>query len=220
VTTNGNVTELSAWAGLATSHVSDALDRFGIAGQAMGIMPLDRGFRLLGRAYTVRYVPCGQNGGSVGDYIEDVPPGSIVVLDNAGRMDSTVWGEILTITANHLGVAGTVIDGICRDTDESIARSYPIFARGRWMRTGKDRVCVAEYRGPISVGDVHVEQEDLLIGDADGVVVVPAHRVSEILDAATEIHDRESLITDSVLSGNTLRAAREEFGYHQLQARI
>jgi 4-hydroxy-4-methyl-2-oxoglutarate aldolase len=81
-------------------------------------------------------------------------------------------------------------------------------------------VCVAEYRGPISVGDVHVEQEDLLIGDADGVVVVPAHRVSEILDAATEIHDRESLITDSVLSGNTLRAAREEFGYHQLQARI
>jgi 4-hydroxy-4-methyl-2-oxoglutarate aldolase len=70
---------------LTTSGHSDALDRLGIAGQAMGIAPLDRTFRLAGRAWTLRYGPVGEDRGIVGDYIDDLGPGDVVVLDNQGR---------------------------------------------------------------------------------------------------------------------------------------
>ena len=73
------------------------MDRLGIPGQALGMAPLDVRFRLAGRAYTIRYRPIGAvEKGTVGDYIDDVPPGEVVVLDNAGRLDCTVWGDILT----------------------------------------------------------------------------------------------------------------------------
>ncbi|HVW31755.1 MAG TPA: RraA family protein, partial [Acidimicrobiia bacterium] len=127
---------------VSCSDVSDALDRLGLAGQCLGIGPLDPSFRLVGRAFTVRYGPVGHDGGSVGDYIDDVVDGEVVVLDNGGRVDATVWGDILTSVAHARGVAGTVIDGVCRDVDRSVELRYPVFARGNWMRTGKDRVRV------------------------------------------------------------------------------
>jgi 4-hydroxy-4-methyl-2-oxoglutarate aldolase len=70
------------WQGLDTGAVSDALDRAGIAGQIPAITSLARSFRILGPAFTVRYGPAGQDGGTVGDYIDDVPAGAVVVLDN------------------------------------------------------------------------------------------------------------------------------------------
>src|SRR5215475_3474199 len=84
---------------LSTPTVSDALDRLGIPGQAFGIKAIDETLRMCGRAYTLRYQPVGSAGGTVGDYIDDVPAGSVLVLDNAGRLDATVWGDILTLMA-------------------------------------------------------------------------------------------------------------------------
>src|SRR5579883_684106 len=127
---------------LSTTDLSDALDRLGIAGQCMGIMPLVRTFQLVGRAFTVHYVPVGVERGSVGDYIDDLGPDDVVVLDNAGRLDATVWGDLLTSTAARRQVGGTVIDGVCRDVDRALELDYPIYSRGNWMRTGKDRVRV------------------------------------------------------------------------------
>ena len=86
---------------LDTSALSDALDRLAVDGQALGITPLDRGFRTVGRAFTVRMLPRGLSAKSVGDYIDDVPAGSIVVIDNGGRLDATVWGDILTTVAHR-----------------------------------------------------------------------------------------------------------------------
>ena len=87
---------------LDTTAISDALDRLGIAGQCLGIKPLDHGFRLIGRAFTVLYGPAGTPPGTVGDYIDDVAPGSVVVLDNGGRENATLWGDILrTIAASR-----------------------------------------------------------------------------------------------------------------------
>ena len=111
-------------------------------------MGLDRSFRLVGRAWTLRYGTVGEDPGSVGDYIDDLGPGQVVVLDNQGRRDATVWGDLLTTVAAGRRVAGTVIDGVCRDVDRSIELGYPIFSRGNWMRTGKDRVRVEEIGGP------------------------------------------------------------------------
>src|ERR1700761_3972453 len=95
---------------LSCTELSDALDRLGIAGQCALIMPLDRSFRLVGRAWTLRYGPVGQESGTVGDYIDDLGPGHVVVLDNAGRLDATVWGDLLTVTASRRKIAGTVSD--------------------------------------------------------------------------------------------------------------
>ena len=206
---------------LPTATISDALDRLGIVGQCLGIAPLAPRFRLAGRAFTLRYRPTGiVERGNVGDYIDDVPVGDIVVLDNAGRLDCTVWGDILTAVAHRRGVGGTVIHGVCRDVTRALDLEYPIFSRGRYMRTGKDRVEVESTGAPVSLGDVQVRPGDILIGDADGVVVIPHARDSEVLDVARQIEDAEQAIERETAKGIRLDEARRTFRYHQLQTRV
>jgi len=203
---------------LPTATISDALDRLGIVGQCLGIAPLDPSFRLCGRAFTLRYRPTGLvERGNVGDYIDDVPPGGIVVLDNAGRLDCTVWGDILTAVSHRRGVGGTVIHGVCRDVSRALDLGYPIFSRGRYMRTGKDRVEVESQGAPISLGEVQVRANDILVGDADGILVIPAVRDSEVFDVAREIEEAEQAIERETAKGTRLDEARRVFRYHQLQ---
>jgi regulator of RNase E activity RraA len=211
--------QLAQLAQLATSAVSDALDRLGIAGQCVGIMPLDRSFRLAGRAWTLRYGPTGPEPGTVGDYIDDLGPRQVVVLDNQSRLDATVWGDLLTTTASARGVAGTVIDGVCRDVGRSLELSYPIFSRGNWMRTGKDRVRVEETSGPVSIGGIRVEPGDLLLGDGDGLVTIPAASADQVIAVASEIERAEASIREAIAGGASLRDARAVVGYHTLQRR-
>jgi 4-hydroxy-4-methyl-2-oxoglutarate aldolase len=211
--------ELARLADLTASAVSDALDRLGIAGQCSGIMPLDRSFRLVGRAWTLRYGPAGHEPGSVGDYIDELGPGQVVVLDNQSRLDVTVWGDLLTTTASARGVAGTVIDGVCRDIGRSLELAYPIFSRGHWMRTGKDRVRVEQTGEPVAIGGVRVEPDDLLLGDADGLVAIPAARADEVIAAALEIERAEDAIREAIARGASLSEARAAVGYHTLQRR-
>ena len=125
---------------LDTATLSDALDKLGINGQCYRIKPRGTAFRMAGRAWTLLYGPAGNPAGTVGDYIDDVPPGSVIVLDNGGRDNATVWGDILTEIAHRRGIAGTVIDGICRDVALCLELGYPVFSVDHWMRTGKDRV--------------------------------------------------------------------------------
>ncbi|MFF3573959.1 RraA family protein [Nocardia jiangxiensis] len=203
----------------STPTISDALDRLGIAGQVEGVYPAARGPRLAGRAFTVLYQPIDVDGGTVGDYIDDVPPGDVVVLDNGGRLDVTVWGDILTMVAQRRGLGGTAINGVCRDTDRALDLGYPLFSRSRWMRTGKDRVKVAGRQVPVVLGTVRVRPGDVLIGDNDGLVVVPAEREQEVLDIAMEIETVEEAIRREVELGTPLRQVRERLGYHALQTR-
>ena len=202
-----------------TSTVSDALDKLGIPGQCLGIKPLDAKFRLAGPAFTIRYVPCGTRGGNVGDYIDDALAGAVFVLDNQGRMDATVWGDILTIVASRKGMLGTVIDGVCRDAPRSIELKYPIFARGSHMRTGKDRVAVDAMHCSVSIGGVRVDPGDFMLGDWDGVIVIPKERLEEVAAVASQIEAAEDRIRAAVERGERLDAARRLQGYHQLQTK-
>lgn len=204
---------------LDTPALSDAMDRLGIGGQCLNIKPLDHRFRLAGRAFTILYGPSGKPSGTVGDYIDDVEPGGIVVLDNGGRENATVWGDILTWVAHERKVGGTVIDGACRDTALCRELNYPIYSRSYSMRTGKDRVQVEAMGGVVNIGDARCAAGDLLRGDADGVLVIPREHENEILDVAEEIDKTEEHIRNSVRSGLSLRQAREKFGYHSLQTR-
>jgi 4-hydroxy-4-methyl-2-oxoglutarate aldolase len=201
-----------------TATVSDALDRLGIRGQCLGIRPVAPEMRLLGHARTIRMVPTGETRGTVGDYIDDIEPGEVVVIDNDGVLDATVWGDILTLVAQSTGVGGTVIDGVCRDSWRARELNYPLYSRGTYMRTGKDRVRVDAYDATVSIGGVAVEPGDLLVGDADGVVVVPQAREREVLALADSIEKAEDAIRTAVESGSRLDDARRRHGYHALQA--
>ena len=203
----------------STATVSDALDRLGLDGSMLGIGPLFDGARLAGPAFTVRYTTAGRPAGTVGDYLDDVAPGSVVVLDNGGRTDCTVWGDILTAMAHHRGVAGTVIDGVCRDVHRALDLRYPVYSRGRFMRTGKDRVEVSDVGRPVSVGGVNVSPGDLLLGDSDGTVRVPRALVEEVLEVCAAIAVNEERIVAEVLQGSSLADARRRHGYHELQRR-
>ncbi|HEY4359756.1 MAG TPA: RraA family protein [Bryobacteraceae bacterium] len=204
---------------LDTTALSDAMDRLGIAGQCLGIKPLNPNFRLTGRAFTLLYGPSATPSGTVGDYIDDVEPGGVVVLDNGGRENATVWGDILTMVSHSKGIAGTVIDGACRDVALSLELGYPIFSRSYSMRTGKDRVQVEAVNGTVNIGDARVNAGDILRGDADGVVVLPKEHESAILNAAEEIDAVEQRIREAVRGGLSLREARVQHGYHHLQSR-
>jgi len=193
------------------------MDRLGIAGQVFGIRPLDRKFRIAGRAYTVRTIPTAVAGASVGDYIDEVPAGSVAVLDNAGRLDGTVWGDILTIMAHRKQLGGTVIHGVCRDYERSLELGYPIFSRGVYMRTGRGRVQADAIQVPVSLGDVRVEPGDMLVGDADGLVVIPQAREVEVLAVSAEIAAVEARIREEIEQGARLVDARKKHRYFQLQ---
>lgn len=203
-------------ANLETATLSDALDKLGIAGQCLGIKPLDQKQRLAGRAFTLFYAPTGP-GGTVGDFIDDVPPGAVVAIDNGGRADATVWGDILTLCAHRRGLGGTVIDGACRDTHLALDLGYPLYSRSYSMRTGKDRVQLEAVQTTINVGDARVSPGDILRGDSDGVIVIPRNREDEVLDTAEAIDAAEKRIRDAILAGSRLDEARKNQGYHKLQ---
>ncbi|WP_372604193.1 RraA family protein [Actibacterium sp.] len=202
---------------LDTATLSDALDKLRILGQCYKVAPRDHGFRMTGRAYTVLYGPASNPPGTVGDYLDQVQPGQVVVLDNGARDDATVWGDILTEMAHVKGVAGTVIDGICRDSALCIELGYPVFSRGAWMRTGKDRVQVEAEQVPVTIGGARVAPGDILRGDADGVVVIPQEHEAAVLDAAEAIAQAEVGIRKAVRAGMSITEARQRYGYHKLQ---
>ncbi len=202
-----------------TATLSDALDKLGIAGQCYRIKPRDVEFRMAGRAWTLLYGPAGSPPGTVGDYIDDVPPGSVIVLDNGGRDNATVWGDILTEIAYRRGIAGTLIDGVCRDTRLCRSLGYPIFSKDHWMRTGKDRVQVEATGVPVNIGDARVAPGDIVKGDCDGVIVIPKEHEDRVLDTAEAIEAAEDQIRSAVREGMRLDEARKQFKYHQLQTR-
>jgi len=211
---------VALFAGLDTPGVSDALDKLGLPGQCLGVMPLaNYDTVLVGPAYTVQYVSASTPPGTVGDFIDDVAPGDVVVIDNQGRTDCTVWGDIMTQYAGQRGIAATVIDGVCRDVTKALGDGYPIFSKGLFMRTGKDRVQVQAINQPVSIGTARVCARDIIVADANGVVVVPRERAREVAATARRIEAVEAQIRTQISQGRSLRQAREALGYHTLQSK-
>ncbi|WP_321869574.1 RraA family protein [Paraburkholderia tropica] len=211
---------VALFAGLDTPGVSDAMDKLGVHGQALGIMPLANYAKVVvGPAFTVKYVPASHPPGTVGDFIDDVAQGDVIVLDNDGRTDCTVWGDIMTQYAGLRGIAGTVIDGVCRDVNTALGVNYPLFTAGRFMRTGKDRVQVESVNATVGIGTARVASRDIVLADANGVVVVPRGRAREVAQIARQIEEVESRIREQIAQGKSLGDARAALGYHTLQTK-
>jgi regulator of RNase E activity RraA len=210
---------LARFAKLPSSAISDALDKLGIAGQVDGLRPMLGGARICGQAVTLRYLPVGIAGGNVGDYLHLAEAGDVICIDNRGRLDCTVWGNILTEAAKARGIAGTVIEGVNRDVGESRAYGYPIWSRASHSRTGKDRVALDAANVPIVLGHVRVDPGDVVCADDSCVVIVPQARAADVLAVAEAIEAKETLILDDIRAGVDLAEARRRHGYHSLQTK-
>jgi regulator of RNase E activity RraA len=205
---------------LPTAAVSDVLDRLGLPGSLLGIQRQTTGKGVAGRAFTVRYEPIDEDqGGTVGDFLDDVRPGDIVVIDNQGRVDCTVWGGIMSRVAAGRGIAGTVINGTCRDIATAEVAGYPVWAVSHFSRTGKDRVRCVAVQEPVTIDGVQISPGDYVLADTDGVLAIPSARVEEVVDLAEEIESVEDEIVAVALGGTPLAEARRQFGYHTLQTR-
>lgn len=212
--------QIAAYQQLDTSSITDAMDKLGIEGSLLSVQGVVPGTRLCGPAFTVHYIPCGLAKGTVGDFLDDVPEGYVIVIDNNGRTDCTVWGDIMSQVAKKKAVAGTVIDGVCRDVKIIHEIKYPVFSKGVYMRTGKDRVEVDYVNQPVAIAGLQVAPEDLIVADENGTVRVPYEMIDETLEIAQSIEKIERDIVKKVVSeGKTLKQARQETNYHHLQTK-
>lgn len=202
---------------LDVASVSDAMDKIGIPCGLLGIHAVVPGKHICGRAFTVHYVPNGVVKGNVGDFLDDVQPGQVVVIDNGGRLYCTVWGDIMTFVATRKGIAGTVIDGVCRDIPGIKENDYPIFTKSTYMVTGKDRVTVDYVNKPVAISGVQVCPNDIILADDTGAVCIPDAVAEKAADIAESIEKTEQAIIAEVKNGSTLKDARAKLGYHHLQ---
>ncbi|MFF4060664.1 isocitrate/isopropylmalate family dehydrogenase [Streptomyces sp. NPDC001668] len=203
-------------AALDTASVSDALDSLGIEGVLTGVAARVPGARTAGLAYTVTYRPVNTSDGgfrNAANYLDDVPAGSFVVVDNGGSTSCTNWGSLLTSVAQSRGVRGTAVYGSARDIAEIRAAGYPLFSTGATMVSGKNRVELAGTGREITAGAVTVRPGDVVVADDNGVLVVPAERAAEVADRAERVEGTESAIAEAVANGLRLDEARRQFGY-------
>ncbi len=208
---------IARFAKLPSSCISDACDKLAIPGQVDGLKPMLQGARICGQAVTLRYLPMGPAGGTVGDFLHLAQAGDVIVIDNRGRIDCTVWGNILTEAAKAKGIAGTVIEGVNRDVGESREYGYPIWSRANHSRTGKDRVALDATNVPVVLGHVRVDPGDVICADDSCVVCVPLSRAMDVLGIAESIDAKEELILRDIRAGVDLAEARKRHGYYALQ---
>jgi regulator of RNase E activity RraA len=209
----------AALRGLSTPTLSDALDALDIEGALQGLSRLveDPAVPLVaGPAFPVQFEAAAAGSGApAADYLDDAPPGCVVVLANAGRLDCTVWGGLLAFRARQLGLRGTVIDGCCRDVEEVRGLGYAVFARGCFMRSGKRRARMASAGQPVTIGHVVIQPEDVVCGDGSGALVIPRPCLHEVLREARRIQQVEAQILADLRAGCRLDEARRRHGYNR-----
>lgn len=204
---------------LDTCAVSDALDRLGLKGATIGVRPVWPCPRIVGRAITVKIKPAGlekprQHLGT--SAIETAKPGDVIVVDNAGRTDVSAWGGLLSLAAKLKGLSGVVVDGACRDVDDSREVGFPVYARAVVPVTARGRIMQQSVNEEIQFAGVQVHPGDLVIADGSGVVFIPRPREGEVITEAEAIAARESKMAEAVRSGRSVVEVMEGLGYESM----
>ncbi|STX39984.1 isocitrate/isopropylmalate family dehydrogenase [Legionella feeleii] len=201
-----------------SAEIADALDACGVEGAITNLKPLSPGVKLIGPAYTIKYLPYEQQPDAfkgAANYIDAVPAQSVIVIDNQGRNDCTTWGEILTQVALKKSINGTIVNGAVRDVKFIREASYPVFCSGYFMRSGKNRVYMADEQCPLNINGIAIKPGDIIFADDNGVLVIPAYLVTEIIEKAHNIKITEQRINAAVQRGVSLEQARKDYRYDQ-----
>jgi 4-hydroxy-4-methyl-2-oxoglutarate aldolase len=179
-----------------TTCISDAMD--GLNNFHPSIKPLKEAYKVAGRAFTVK-IPVGENL-SVLEAISKAKPGDILVVDAKGDQYRAVAGDFVLGMAQTLGIGGLVVDGVIRDIVGVKELNFPVFSRGTTV-AASGKTGVGEVNVPISCGGVPVIPGDIIVGDADGVVVIPQALEQEILLKSIEKMKKDE-IREASISGN------------------
>ena len=187
---------------LTTAHVADACLRAGVPVRTVSLRPVVPA-RVAGRVLPAQHV------GSVDIFLEafeSAVPGDVLVVDNGGRRDEACVGDLVALEAKAAGLAGLVVWGLHRDTVDIQAIGLPVYSLGA-MPTGplEMRTLTADALQTASVGEWTVTSDDVVVGDEDGVVFIPAARTDELLDLAESIRDTERRQAALINAGTSLR---------------
>ncbi|QOD43961.1 RraA family protein [Clavibacter zhangzhiyongii] len=190
-----DASSLARLAALPVANVGDSMDRLGVVDA--GIHAVWRGARVAGPAFTVE-VAGGDNAG-IHEALGRLRPGDVLVVNGHGLRDRALVGELIGERLRSAGCAGIVIDGALRDVDDLEEMGFPAFARAVTpagpYRNGPYRIQV-----PVAIGTVVVSPGDIVLGDSDGLAIVPAAEASAVADRAEAKHADESATRASIVA--------------------
>jgi 4-hydroxy-4-methyl-2-oxoglutarate aldolase len=165
------------------------------------ILPIDPHFRICGPALTVECA-LGDNL-TVHHALHLAQPGDVLIVGGSPNSDGALWGELMSISAQSKGLAGTIIDGPVRDPLEIRMLGYPVFCRHVNPRRATKET-YGNINVPVRIGTLSISPNDLVLADANGIASVPRNRVQEAVELASEILRKENKVKDEILSGRTI----------------
>jgi len=203
---------------LNSSLLSDVLDGMGIRHQCLvkGIRPTYPGAVVVGLAHTMLMVDIHEPEQDTFklqlEGIDALKKDDLMVVASNGSTSAALWGELLSTAARCRGATGAVIDGLARDIRQIEEMKFPVFAVGFRPISSKGRVVAVGYGCRIKCGDVYVEEGDLVVGDIDGVTIVPDTAVEEAVDRALERANSERVTRKELLAGAKLSEVYAKYG--------
>ena len=201
---------------LYTAVIGDILDGHGYTNQFLPpeIQPLAPDMLLVGRAMPVLEANVFDSKDPYGlmfAALDDLKPGEIYVASGASARYA-MWGELMSTAARARGATGALLNGYIRDTKGILEMQFPVFCVGRYAQDQKGRGRVIDYRVEVEIGGVRIQSGDMVIGDIDGVVVVPRPVEVEIFNAALEKARAEKVIKTELEQGMLAAVAFKKYG--------
>ncbi|MFQ5997919.1 MAG: RraA family protein [Candidatus Bathyarchaeia archaeon] len=201
---------------LSTCNISDALDFLAIKGAVSGVFPLWPSCpKLAGPALTIKLDVRGDRSTAIGtlEAIEQAKKGAVLVIDNGGRTHVNSWGGIASFSAKRGGLAGVVIDGASRDIDEMKRLGFPAYAKGIVQTSVRQRTAFGGFNIPIQCGGVKVAPGDFVMGDENGVVIIPERKTCSVIELAEKFRKIELGIKQEIKRGVSPVMAHESARY-------
>jgi regulator of RNase E activity RraA len=202
---------------LYTGAISDVLREHALLDQSIGqLIPLRPERTVAGFAFTVKSAPNVKITGEMSfrtQMLDAMAAGSFVVWDTSNDEKATLWGGVMTATAVGKGIRGALIDGGIRDTHQILEKDFPVFYRHRIPNGSLGRCLITHYQIPILIRGVVIKPGDIVLGDIDGIVVVPREIAYEVLVRAEEIRANEKKIFSWVAEGQSVHQITAKGGY-------
>ncbi|MFN8348248.1 MAG: 4-carboxy-4-hydroxy-2-oxoadipate aldolase/oxaloacetate decarboxylase [Spirosomataceae bacterium] len=177
------------------------------------IKPIAKGMKVCGPAYTVQTMP--RDNVLLHRAYAYAKPGEVLIVNCSGFYEAGYWGDLMSLGAKTKGINGLVIDACVRDADDIEAMGFPVFSRGLCIR-GTSNHGDGTLNEPIIIGDVLIHPGDIVVGDRDGVVIVPQHKMQETIEKAAAREAKEERTRAELRKGRTslqIYGWDEKFGY-------